>query len=187
MAYINSWRIQRKISLFFLDVKFSYTLNTDGNFLSNICYYLSNSTFPRKDLWVLFPFVFSLRHIQCWFEILAHSIYLIWLSGSYNIPSFFLGLPKTSKFWTIIKRFVCNLLHIQTEGPIVFSGSAKNSIAGSLEGTEVMNTKFTIQMDFVFQKRFSASVFCEEIQTDRFFSCWFKYFFKPSLYLSQGL
>ena len=125
MAYINSCRIQRKISLVFLNAKFSYTLNTDGNFLSNICYYLSNSTFPRKDLWVLFPCVFRFAILNVDLKILVHSIHLIWLSGSYNIPSFFLGLPKTSKFWTIIKRFFCNLLHIQTQGPIVFSGSAK--------------------------------------------------------------
>ena len=64
MADINFWRIQRKISLLFWDAKFSYTSNIDENLLSNILLHLSNSTFLRKDLWVFFPCVCTLRHIE---------------------------------------------------------------------------------------------------------------------------
>lgn len=187
MADSNSWRIQRKISLFFLDAKFSCTLNTDGNFLWNICYYLSNSTFPRNDLWVLFPCVFSLRHIECWFEnTCSQYIYLIWLSGPYNIPSFFLGLPKTSKFWTIIKRFFCNLLHIQTQGPIVFSRRAK--IPWQKSGKNWGNENQSIFKWILFSKNVLALQFSakKSKQTD-FFSCWLKYFFKASLFVTRAL
>ena len=81
--------------------------------------------FPAKIYGFFSHVFFRFAILNVDLKILVHSIYLIWLSGSYNIRSFFLGLPKTSKFWTINKRFFCNLLHIQTEGPIVFSRSAK--------------------------------------------------------------
>ena len=120
------------------------------------------------------------------FKILVHSIYLIWLSGSYNIPSFFLGLPKASKFWTILKRFFCNLLHIQTEGPIVFSRSAK--IPWQKSGKKWGNEHQSIFKWILFSKNVLALQFSakKSKQTD-FFSCWLKYFFTASLFVTRAL
>ena len=150
--------------------------------------------FPAKIYGFFSHMFFRFAILNADLKILVHSIYLIWLSsiyliwlsGSYNIPSFFLGLPKTSKFWTIIKRFFCNLLHIQTEGPIVFSGSAK--IPWQKSGKNWGNEHQSIFKWILFSKNVLALQFSakKSKQTD-FFSCWLKYFFKASLFVTRAL